>query len=178
MRNPRDRRRTAPGRQGSADHRFKPGHDKLGGRKRGTPNKFSADYRKAILEAAFRIGMGGNGEDGLIGYFRWLARYHAPTFMMMLARLLPWEYRQGETPVPAARTPREINESIRLRYGLDKNRRIAPVEPWSAWDWTGEGDPLGPLMQCAVEDPGAFCRLFIAAFLPLPTARHRRARAL
>lgn len=33
---------------------FKSGHEKRGGRKRGTPNQISAGYRKAILEAAYQ----------------------------------------------------------------------------------------------------------------------------
>ena len=59
-----DRARPAYLRPGS----FKKGREKRGGRKRGTPNFFSADYKKAILEAAYRIGRDGNGKDGVVGY--------------------------------------------------------------------------------------------------------------
>jgi hypothetical protein len=178
MANPKNRR-TAPAHERTADQRpgtFKSGHEKRGGRRRGTSNAFSADYRKAILEAAFRIGMGGNGEGGIVGYFRFLARYHPRIFMPMLARLLPWEDLQRETSVPQHRTMQELNKLIRVEYGLDEKLTTAPVEPGSSWDWTDEGLPLGPLMQCAVEDPRAFCKLLTAAFLRPPTARDRRAR--
>ena len=47
---------------------FKRGHEKRGGRKRGTPNLLSVDYKKAILEAAYRIGYDGNGKNGVCGY--------------------------------------------------------------------------------------------------------------
>jgi hypothetical protein len=60
-------RGTAPGRARPADDRpgsFKPGRRKQGGRKRGTPNLFSIDYKKAIIEAAYRVGHDGNGKDG------------------------------------------------------------------------------------------------------------------
>jgi hypothetical protein len=66
-------RGTAPGRTQLAHLRrgsFKPGHAKLGGRKRGTPNLVSPNYKRAIFEAAYRIGYDGNGKDDVIGYFR------------------------------------------------------------------------------------------------------------
>ena len=53
------KRGSAPGRARSEDQRpgsFKKGHKKRGGRQRGTPNKFTAEFKKDILEAAHRIG--------------------------------------------------------------------------------------------------------------------------
>ena len=53
------KRGSAPGRARSEDQRpgsFKKGHKKRGGRQRGTPNKFSAEYKKHILEAATASG--------------------------------------------------------------------------------------------------------------------------
>jgi hypothetical protein len=49
---------------------FKQGHEKRGGRKRGTPNFFSIDYKKAILEAAYRIGQDGNAKNGVVAISR------------------------------------------------------------------------------------------------------------
>ena len=55
---------TNPLKRGSAPNRAQPdyarpgslsGREKRGGRKRGTPNLISADYRKAILEAAYQL---------------------------------------------------------------------------------------------------------------------------
>ena len=63
-------RGSAPDRARSADRRpgsFKPGHEKRGGRKRGTPNLFTIDHKKAILEATYRIGQDGDGKDGVLG---------------------------------------------------------------------------------------------------------------
>jgi hypothetical protein len=60
MRNPLDRG-NCPGRAREASERpgsFKLGHKKLGGRKKGTPNAISADLKKALLQAAHRIGQG------------------------------------------------------------------------------------------------------------------------
>ena len=106
MTNPKNRR-TAPGRERSADQRsgtFKPGHEKRGGRKRGTPNAFSAAFKKALVEAADRVGMYGNGEQGLTGYLRWVARYHARTFMRGLTSVLRRELLQGELARSRARS--------------------------------------------------------------------------
>jgi hypothetical protein len=57
---PRDRARDSWQRPGS----FEPGHKKLGGRKKRTPNRISPSHKKAIREAAHRIGSDGNGKDG------------------------------------------------------------------------------------------------------------------
>ena len=54
------KRGSAPGRARSENQRpgsFKKGHKKRGGRQRGTPNKFSSEYKKQIFEAANRVGM-------------------------------------------------------------------------------------------------------------------------
>ena len=82
---------TNPLKRGSAPERaqpahlrpgsFKPGHEKQGGRKRGTPNAISSDYRKAILEAAYRVGRDGNGKDGIVGYILWLGKRHPESFI-------------------------------------------------------------------------------------------------
>ena len=97
---------TNPLKRGSAPNRdhpdyerpgsFKPGHQKIGGRKRGTPNVLTADYKRAILEAAYQIGNDGNGRDGIVGYFAWVARYHPATFgIPLLISLLPLEFTGG-----------------------------------------------------------------------------------
>jgi hypothetical protein len=80
-------RGSAPGREQPDYLRsgsFKPGHEKQGGRKKGTPNAFSIDYKKAILEAAYRIGNDGNGKDGILGYFLWVGKRHPTVFYTIL----------------------------------------------------------------------------------------------
>jgi hypothetical protein len=42
---------------------FKRGHEKLGGRKLGSVNRFSSDVREALLEAVNRLGADGPGQD-------------------------------------------------------------------------------------------------------------------
>ena len=70
-------RGSAPGRARDASQRpgsFKPGHKKVGGRKKGTPNRISAACKQAIMAVADRIGMDGTGKGGLVGYMRYLAQ--------------------------------------------------------------------------------------------------------
>src|SRR5438874_10209928 len=76
---------------------FKPGHEKRGGRKRGTPNLFSIDYKRAILEAAYRIGQDGNGKHGVVGYFSWVATHHPRVYASVLMNLRPLEYDDGDS---------------------------------------------------------------------------------
>jgi hypothetical protein len=160
---------------------FKPGHEKQGGRKRGTPNAFSADYKESIFEAAFRVGRDGNGKDGILGYFLWLGeRYPEIFYTKLWVNLLPLEEAESNAPEEPRRTIDEINRSVRERIELKgKNRTKRPTiqrASRSARDWTGQGPPVGDLMQLAVANPKAFCRLIVAAFLR-PPSKLQRGRA-
>jgi hypothetical protein len=176
-------RGSAPGRAQPAYLRpgsFKQGHEKRGGRKRGTPNLLSIDYKKAILEAAYRIGQDGNGKNGIVGYLSWVAERHPRIFfIVLLINLLPLENAESDTPEEPRRTIEEINQWFRDYIGLTgKNRtkgQTVQVESQSPWGWTGQPFPVGSLMQLAVENPKAFCTLFVAAFLRPPTKRRRPA---
>jgi len=157
---------------------FKPGHEKRGGRKRGTPNAFSADYKRAIIEAAYRIGNDGNGKDGVVGYFAWVALRHPRIFCtVLLINILPLEFAEDSTAEQPHWTKEESNERIRDYIGLASRdrakRQIVQTESGSPWDWTGQDFPVGWLMQLAVENPKAFCTLITAAFLRPPTKWQR-----
>jgi hypothetical protein len=67
---------------------FKPGHEKLGGRKKGTPNKTPRATKQTLLEVACHVGSDGNGKDGVVGYYKWLAKRHPKIFLAQLGRLL------------------------------------------------------------------------------------------
>jgi hypothetical protein len=169
--NPQNRG-SAPGRAQPDDLRpgsFKSGHKKQGGRERGTPNAFSTDYKKAIVEAAYRIGMDGNGKNGVVGYLQWLAEYHPPSFALLLTSVLQWEFLPGTEEPRRTIDEDELNEQMREYIGLaDK------AKPKRPWRWTGQDFPVGSLMESATEDPEGFCKLLVAAFLRSPTARDRR----
>ena len=62
--------------------KFQPGHKRLGGRKSGTPNKFTT-LKNAWLNVFVRMG----GEDELLKY----ARDHKAQFYLMLTKLFPQE---------------------------------------------------------------------------------------
>ena len=109
------RARDASQRSGS----FKPGHKKLGGRKKGTPNRISRATKEQLLEVVSRVGSDGNGKDGVVGYYKWLAKRHPKIFLTQLARLLPLE-----TPKAVSRgwanetaTAFELNETVRIKEG-------------------------------------------------------------
>ena len=180
---------TNPLKRGSAPNRaqpdyarpgsFKPGHEMRGGRKRGTPNLISADYKKALLGAAYRVGYDGNGKDGVVGYLMWVALHHPASFCAGLSAILPWEVAETNTPEKPPLTMEEINRWVRDYIGLTgKNRteeKTVQGESQSPWDWTGQPFPVGSLMQTAVANPSAFCTLLYAAFLPPPAKRRRPA---
>ena len=154
---------------------FKSGHEKRGGRKRGTPNQISAGYRKAILEAAYQFGNDGNGKDGIVGYLKWVAVRHPAIFCAQLGNLVRLEFAERYAPEEPPRTMEEINQWVRDYIGLaGANRteeKTVQVEPPSPSDWTGQPFPIGSLMQIAVADPKAFGTLIAAAFLRPPTKR-------
>jgi len=174
------KRGSAPGRERAEYERpgtFKQGHEKRGGRKPGTPNAFSADYRRAVLEAAYRVGQDGNGKDGLIGYLRWVARHHPAIYCgALLVNLLPLEYVGDAALDQPRRTKAEINEWVREYVGLtrkNRTKRQIKIEAGSPWDWTGQDFPVGPLMHTTIADPKGFCQLLAAAFLRPPTRSQR-----
>jgi hypothetical protein len=177
---------TKPSMRGSAPNRAQPdyarrgsfgqGHKKLGGRKRGTPNVFSIDYKKAVIEAAWRIGEDGNGKDGIVGYFKWIVVHHPAVFLSPLhINILLLEFAEGNTPEEPQWTMEEIDQQVRDYIGpegANRTRKTAQVESRSQWDWTGQPFPVGSLMQAAVGNPKEFCTLIAAAFLRPPTKRY------
>ncbi len=61
------------------------GQKKLGGRKKGTPNKITAALKDMILEAAELAG----GEGGTVAYLRIQALTNPGPFMTLLGKVLP-----------------------------------------------------------------------------------------
>ena len=104
----------------------KPGTPKTGGRKRGTPNKWTGEMREAILEAAHLEG----GKEGLVGYLRSLAKDNPNAFASLLGKLLPPPARETSDPAepvefkvehvivrPPERTPAELFPSRSTNAG-------------------------------------------------------------
>ena len=138
------KRGSAPGRARSEDQRpgsFKKGHKKRGGRQRGTPNKFSAEHKKDIFEAANRIGMDANGTLGVVGYLRWVAVHYPRIFCGMLGSMMELQELEIGLPQRERPTGEEFDEVVRAHIGLagHDQSQTEPAEP-SAADPTGRKD--------------------------------------
>ena len=109
-------RGSAPGRARDALQRsgsFEPGHKKRGGRKKGSRNVISPEHKRALLEAAHRVGSDGNGRGGIVGYFTWVRKRDLTFFYVDL-----WS-RQLELQIHEeamiAEAPGTTNESSRAK---------------------------------------------------------------
>ncbi len=170
---------------------FKVGHQKRGGRQKGTRNHYSADLKRSLFEAALRVGSDGKGKGGLRGYLAWVAMYYPEAYMReILQRVLPWECVWQEDAEPRA-TAAELDQSVRQYIGKrNSGKRTAGADPTMATGsasrpdtaaaaWTGGNDlvdvlmrtDVGLLMHLAVAAPPAFCKGLAAAGLPRPNNR-------
>jgi hypothetical protein len=66
---------------------FQKGHKKLGGRKKGVPNKNSRSLEPNFIAAAEQLGSDGQGTDGLIGYLMSLMKNKRHGARLVLAVL-------------------------------------------------------------------------------------------
>ena len=130
---------SASGRAQPADRRpgtFKPCHEKRGGRKRGTANLLSIDFKRRLFEAAYRIGQDGNGMNGFVGYFSWVSEYHPRAYGSLLPNVLVLENAERDTPEEPRSTIEEISQAVRDYIGLPGVNRatgqpVTPEEPRS-----------------------------------------------
>jgi hypothetical protein len=130
---------------------FKKGHQKLGGRKKGTPNRYNSDFIQSILQAAEQVGSDGKGKDGVDGYLRMLAGENVAHFVGLLRQaaqnqVLPakpeneviyateQDFRQalldrGVHPTLLPPPPRDFNERPPF------NGDLKPPKPPPGWRW-------------------------------------------
>jgi len=130
---------------------FKKGHKKLGGRKKGTPNRVDRNLVEAILKAPDRVGSDGKGKDGIDGYFQRLAGkkegYYVsllrPAVQKQLTATEPedevvyateQEFRQalldgGVHPTLLPPPPRDFNEKP------PAIGQLVPPKPPPGWEW-------------------------------------------
>jgi hypothetical protein len=59
------------------------------GRKKGVPNRVTADLKRGVVDAAIALGCDGNGTNGLQGFLMHLGWHHPKAFCGLLAKLLP-----------------------------------------------------------------------------------------
>jgi hypothetical protein len=116
-------RGSQPARANISAGRYRKGHKKFGGRKKGVQNVLSGELKEAIIIAAVRLGADGNGKDGLEGYLMMLARDEPKTFGMLLRAVLPLQVTASiETSLNVRyKTLEEAREEAR-KLGLPERR--------------------------------------------------------
>lgn len=72
-------------------HLFAKGHEKMGGREKGKPNKTTMLLKEAILMAAELEGLDRKGKGGLVGFLRNLARREPAVYGRLMEKLLPYQ---------------------------------------------------------------------------------------
>ena len=166
-------RGTAPGRARDASERpgtFKPGHKKVGGRKKGTPNALSADYKNAIIAAAYFAGRDGMGAGGLIGYCQRLLIEAPDVALMLLARMFIYDDVDWP-PDDRILGKEQNNKEVRELIGANKTDSGSP-DPALTTQF-----PIPELMRIAVKHPKIFGKIF-APLVPVPRGRPRRPQGM
>jgi hypothetical protein len=154
-------RGSAPGRARDDSERpgsFKTGHKKVGGRKKGTPNRMSADYKRAVMAVAGRVGMFGMGEGGLVGYLRYLARQYPAAYCKLLCRLMDI---QQAYPERFSHNPDQLDVGFRQSIRIDNKK--------------SEDALIDGLIVMAIKEPEAFSKA-LAALLAPPSKRRLKSR--
>jgi len=143
---------------------FKPGHKKLGGRKKKTPNRISVSHKKAMREAIHRIGYDGNGKDGEVGYFKWVAGRDLTFFYVdVWLRLLDLQEYHAAMGVASAQVTMDEEPPRHVR----REKKTRPLG-WLRGDDNPYESLVQDYMRMAVERFKIFCKIYVAAFLVPP----------
>jgi hypothetical protein len=84
--------------------RYRKGHKKIGGRKKGTPNRLTAEIKEMIIAAFTELGADGRGEEGLKGFIKKIGREDLKSSAMLLRAVLPMQVNAS------------INASVNVKY--------------------------------------------------------------
>jgi hypothetical protein len=128
---------------------FKKGHPKLGGRKKGTPNRVNQDLIDRIVHAAGQAGSDGKGKDGVDGWLQALADKNTGYFVSLFRQAVQkqvaatepenevvysteQDYRQelldrGVHPTLLPPPPRDAQEK--------PPTHLSPPKPPPGWEW-------------------------------------------
>jgi hypothetical protein len=115
---------------------FQPGHPRMGGRQKGTRNKFGGDLRLAIVAAIHETGymektkkgLVATGKDGVKGFIMWLATHEPKTAAALFARVLPYFIEVEEAPPIMSRAELEAElTDLGLPLGLIEFFQKAPA---------------------------------------------------
>lgn len=118
-------------------HRFKKGHDKQGGREKGTKNKTTVLLKEALIMAAECEGLDRHGKDGLVGFLRMMSRREPAVFGRLLEKLLPYQLTGKDG------TPMQIIHSTKEQLLERMKERGLPLPP-SLMDMPVHGDKSRP----------------------------------
>jgi hypothetical protein len=72
-----------------SDTQFKKGEKPGPGRPPGAQNKLTKTLKEAILQAAEDVGYDGEGDEGLVGYLKKVAKEDVKAFSSLLGKVLP-----------------------------------------------------------------------------------------
>ncbi|MFY9768607.1 MAG: hypothetical protein WBG18_12215 [Xanthobacteraceae bacterium] len=151
---------------------FKKGHKKLGGRQKGTPNRFNRDLLQAIVQAADQVGSDGKGKGGVDGYLQMLAGKKEGYFVGLFRQAVQkqvtatepenevvysteQDFRQalldrGVHPTLLPPPPRDFNERPPI------NGDLKPPKPPRGWQWVlCKKSESAELNEEQVDDPNA-----------------------
>ena len=117
-----------PSRAKAGGRPFQKGHQKMGGRKKGTPNYTTKFAREAIIEGLAAIGEDGNGLNGLTGFVVRAARADIKYGVQMLGMITPKQVDAVINHDPIEyKTVEDIERDLAAR-GLPPMREIFQID--------------------------------------------------
>ena len=128
--------------RGTGAGRYRKGHKKNGGRKKGTPNRLTAEIKEMIIQAFTELGADGHGKEGLKGFIKRIGREDLKASAMLLRAVLPMQINAS------------INTSVNVKYktleeAMEEARKLGLPERrvFELTDYrrikNGEEDPSG-----------------------------------
>jgi hypothetical protein len=122
------RTRLVPSRAKAGGRPFQIGHQKMGGRKKGTPNYTTKFAREAIIEGLSAIGEDGQGLNGLTGFVIRAARADIKYGVQMLGMVTPKQIDAVINHDPVEyKTIEDIERDLAAR-GLPPMREIFQID--------------------------------------------------
>jgi hypothetical protein len=130
-------------------HLFEKGHAKLGGRQKGSKNRFGGDLREAVVLGIQAVGFmqkagkrgWKHGKGGVQGFVEWIALHEPKTAAALFARVLPYFINVGmEVPEVVSEAEMEaMLKELGLPAGLIEHMQTAPAP----LDLDEDPDPYG-----------------------------------
>jgi hypothetical protein len=150
---------------------FRKGHKKLGGRRKGTPNRVSSNLTERIVQATEKVGSDGKGKDGIDGYFQRLADRKEGYFVSLLRpavqKQMPAAEPENEAVYPTeqdfrqALLDRGVHPTLlppppNLNEKPPGNGQLVPPKPPPGWEWIlRKKSGSAELNEEQVDDPNA-----------------------